>query len=116
MLIAGDSIIFVHGLNGDPIETWQLTGLATEPKPSVLWPRDFLPLDIEPRRVLTFGYENLLLSCQSLSGGKEISLHLLNKVVEYRQCNAPNRPIIWVAHSHGGLLVKLVGVHYNNVN
>jgi hypothetical protein len=44
------SIVAVHGLNGDLVETW------TNPKTKAFWLRDYLPLDITGARVLSFGY------------------------------------------------------------
>jgi hypothetical protein len=42
------SIVMVHGLNGDSIETWTQGGCC--------WPRDLLPTKLTTARVLTFGY------------------------------------------------------------
>jgi hypothetical protein len=44
------SIVAVHGLNGDPTETW------TNPKTKAFWLRDYLPQDVANARVLSFGY------------------------------------------------------------
>lgn len=43
-------IIAIHGLQGDPINTW------TNSKTKAFWLKDFLPLDVPGARVLTFGY------------------------------------------------------------
>lgn len=40
----------VHGLNGDPKNTW------TNHKTNAFWLKDFLPLDVPNARVMTFGY------------------------------------------------------------
>ena len=44
------SIVAVHGLNGDPINTW------TSRKTNAFWLKDFLPRDVPNARVMTFGY------------------------------------------------------------
>ena len=44
------SIVAVHGLNGDPKDTW------TSHQPNAFWLKDFLPLDVPNARVMTFGY------------------------------------------------------------
>ncbi len=46
-------VVFVHGLNGHPYNTWATT------KPSTFWPADLLPLALQDQRcrVLTYGYD-----------------------------------------------------------
>ena len=46
-------VVFVHGLNGHPYNTWATT------KPSTFWPADLLPSALEEQkcRVLTYGYD-----------------------------------------------------------
>lgn len=46
-------IVFVHGLNGHPYNTW-----ATH-KPDTFWPADLLPHDLQNERcrILTYGYD-----------------------------------------------------------
>ena len=43
-------IVAVHGLNGDPVDTW------TEPKSKAFWLKDFLPDELSGARIMTFGY------------------------------------------------------------
>lgn len=44
------SIVAVHGLNGDPIESWK------HPKTNAIWIKDFLPQDVPNVRVMSIGY------------------------------------------------------------
>ena len=44
------SIVAVHGLNGDPNNTW------TSRQTNAFWLKDFLPYDVPNARVMTFGY------------------------------------------------------------
>lgn len=46
-------VVFVHGLNGHPLNTWSTT------KPDVFWPADLLPAALEDQRprILTYGYD-----------------------------------------------------------
>jgi protein SERAC1 len=46
-------VVFVHGLNGHPYNTWATV------KPAVYWPADLLPSALEDQkcRLLTYGYD-----------------------------------------------------------
>ncbi|MCJ1381753.1 hypothetical protein MMC17_004864 [Xylographa soralifera] len=83
-------IIFVHGMLGDRKSTWT--------KDNILWPRDLLPQQLKHARIMTWGYQ---------SSSKSISNHgmqLLNDIGKPE--DDPERPIILVGHSTGGLVVK----------
>ncbi|KPI45279.1 Protein SERAC1 [Cyphellophora attinorum] len=109
-------LVFVHGLGGHPRKTWQqpIGGTAAEAegnsKPSkslwhslqrrrgkeehCFWPQDLVPKDFPNVRVMTYGYKS--------------SLHtkgFLGALTDYRDA-CRNRPLIFVAHSLGGILVK----------
>jgi hypothetical protein len=119
----------VHGLQGHPRITWtrkfqarsqftsgskrqKLDKSAEEPT-SIYWPADLLPEDCPRVRILTFGYESHV--SRFFRGPAD-----QNNVVEHgrdllyalemhrREKIASARPIIFVAHSLGGLLVKEV--------
>ena len=46
-------VVFVHGLNGHPYNTWATT------KPATYWPADLLPSALQDQRcrILTYGYD-----------------------------------------------------------
>lgn len=96
-------VIAVHGL--DPLDN-SLHATQTWSAPNGnLWLRDFLP-ERKPRiRVLLYGYNSSAVfgaSATGINGAAENLLHYLR--LERRQ--DPKRPIVWVSHSLGGIVVK----------
>ena len=120
-------LVFVHGLQGHPRRTWQ-SSVNSQQQTSgrhpfkrwkaqrrdkegagVFWPADLIPQDFPNLRVLTYGYDSKVTgyyaSSKSKSGIFDHGNSLLNALSRERT-NLSNRPIIFVAHSLGGLVVK----------
>jgi hypothetical protein len=76
-----DSIIAIHGLNGNQINTW------TEPKSKKLWLRDFLPKDVRGVRVMAFRYNATAAFENSVAGIREHARGLLGALMEKRERN-----------------------------
>jgi len=94
-------IVFVHGLNGDARSTW--TGLGDQ---QVFWPRDFLVEDMGNCAIWMYSYNS---DIDMTSKSKEPLGDVLKKLGnDLRFCveNQTREPLIWVAHSLGGLIVK----------
>lgn len=98
-------IVAVHGLQGDAIRTW------THEKSQICWLRDLLPRKIPNARVLSWGY----LANTNSWGGKSTTsdriLHHAETLIEELQINrevddGSTRPIIFLCHSLGGIIVK----------
>ena len=103
-------IIFVHGLQGHPQRTWQSSKDSCSPR-AIYWPRDLLSHDRGDARILTYGYDSRISHFFTGPANQmNISQHgeaLLNSVAGERlRSKLQGRPIIFVAHSLGGLLVK----------
>ncbi|KAI1450024.1 hypothetical protein F5Y02DRAFT_413701 [Annulohypoxylon stygium] len=103
-------IVAVHGLNplGNPLHaesTW-----TTEGK---LWLKDFLPKRNPSARILLFGYNSNVAFQSSTAGIAEQAENLLNHIEAARTMD-PNRPLIFICHSLGGIIVKRALVHSNN--
>lgn len=142
---ASVDIIFVHGLNGDPHDTW------TSQKTKTFWPKQLLPplLQDEKARILVYGYDADVTSFTG-DGVSRDKIHnhaenLVAGLVANRRVGQPylcffirfiykqacgkwliseqmrkmtERPIIFIAHSLGGLVVKRVSIlirHYTGI-
>ncbi|KAM5488007.1 hypothetical protein MaudMau93_004401 [Microsporum audouinii] len=95
-------IIFVHGLNGDCIETWK-HGDAGVPW---IMDKSFLGDDLYKRaRIMTFGYNANVFKNVTTSRVIDHANKLLEDLCG-RRINCKGRPIVFVAHNLGGLVVK----------
>ena len=111
----------MHGLNGHREKTW--TFVDEKPKgKEFLWLKDFLPSKIPNARILTWGYDA---RTYSQSHGESVSIQQLydhgRDLVgdldrERRNDGTERRPIIFIAHSLGGLVVKTVRHTYPSSN
>ncbi|KAH7008753.1 Alpha/Beta hydrolase protein [Ilyonectria destructans] len=96
-------ICFVHGLSGNRVSTWTAN---RQPKP---WPETLLPLKLSRARILTYGYDAYIVRkpVASTNGLIDHATNLLNDLATDRACsNASSRPLVFVAHSLGGLVCK----------
>ncbi|RDL38237.1 uncharacterized protein BP5553_02577 [Venustampulla echinocandica] len=94
-------IIAIHGLGGNPMATW------TDPKSQKLWLRDLLPHDIPRARIMTFGYDATPAFENSVAGVEDHARDLLRCLRERRErVKEINRPIIFIGHSLGGIVIK----------
>ncbi|KAL8403380.1 hypothetical protein RB594_008580 [Gaeumannomyces avenae] len=100
-------IVAVHGLN--PLNKTSHAE-ATWTVGDKLWLRDFLPERVPRARVLIFGYNANVVFNLATAGVGEQAENLLNQLAERRMDN-PDRPLIFVCHSLGGIIVKRAIVH-----
>ncbi|KGO65030.1 hypothetical protein PEX1_017620 [Penicillium expansum] len=103
-------IIFVHGLGGTSRATW-----ARGRDPQYFWPEKWLPLEpgIQMARILSFGYNASWASTGSapITGITDFAKDLLYsmkfaKGEKLEELELGKRPIIFIVHSMGGLVVK----------
>lgn len=136
------SIVFIHGLGGQPRKTWEgppataptsddedrpatrrhsklREGIRTRfrsrsPRPtsthrgsSAFWPADFLPNDIPNARILTYGYNADVINGFFQANNKNsLSQHGRDLSAKLEREIDNQLPIIFVAHSLGGIVVK----------
>ena len=109
-------LVFVHGLGGHPQKTW------TSKKTGVFWPGQLLPQYTQQQRiqVWVYGYD----ANPTSKGGQGASTDMIHDHSEHlvaelaakrREDGATKRPIIFVAHSLGGLVVKRALVYSSEI-
>ena len=92
-------IVAIHGLNGDAYKTW------THQKSGNLWLRDQLPRDLPGARIYTYGYPSHLLFSKSKAQIRDYASKLLSCLSTAR-VGQKGRPLIFIAHSLGGIVCK----------
>ena len=97
-------VIFVHGLTGDPVETWSSEGTLEAEGP--YWPK-WLVTDLPHLNFYTLGYPAGLFAQWAK---KEMNLYQRAKNVLETLAGYEfgNRPLVFICHSLGGLLVKQI--------
>ncbi|KAF8873893.1 hypothetical protein BD779DRAFT_281145 [Infundibulicybe gibba] len=92
-------IIAIHGLNGHAFNTWA--------SGEVMWLRDFLPGHFPQARIMTYGYDSNVRHSNGVSGISDFAKKLLTLLVDHwRGKEEKERPIIFICHSLGGIVVK----------
>jgi WD40 repeat protein len=91
-------VVFVHGLDGDPVETWSSS-------PSFSWPR-LLGEDVKGLAVWTLGYPAASSEWRGASMPLADRAYATLSLLEAKGLGS--RPIVFIVHSLGGLLVKQI--------
>lgn len=104
-------IVFVHGLRGNPKTTWE--GFDQETEEQVFWPKSLLPGSVKESRIFTFGYPTDFVTFYGINTEPVThtsidhhSASLISQLGNFRrETQKSTQPIIFVAHSLGGLVV-----------
>ncbi|XP_042494170.1 uncharacterized protein LOC122073628 isoform X2 [Macadamia integrifolia] len=111
-------VVFVHGLRGGPFKSWRIaedkssttkSGLVENidmdaGKEGTFWPGEWLPTDFPRARLFSVKYKTNLTQWSGASLPlQEVSSLLLKKLTA---AGIGSRPVVFVTHSMGGLVVK----------
>ncbi|KAH8599988.1 hypothetical protein B0O99DRAFT_682455 [Bisporella sp. PMI_857] len=93
-------IVAIHGHGGH----WKKSWIYTQPDGSdIFWLQDLVPAVLPSSRILSFGYD----ASNALSSAvQDIASEFLNDIMKLRCDRNVRRPLIFIAHSFGGLLIK----------
>ncbi len=97
-------IVAIHGLGGSPSRSW------INNEANTLWLRDFLQADFPTARVMSYGYKADTALLTHPEGLSHLVNDLLDNLLASRLDMSSQRPIIFIAYSFGGLILKKV--HY----
>ncbi|KAF7591487.1 hypothetical protein BBP40_001533 [Aspergillus hancockii] len=99
-------IVFVHGLNPKGDASYARNAWTADVnREKTFWPVDLLPFSVPNVRVLLFAYNSSITWNSAIAGVKDHATTLLNLLILKRK-ESPERPLIFICHSLGGLVVK----------
>ncbi|XP_001371145.1 protein SERAC1 isoform X1 [Monodelphis domestica] len=109
-------VLFIHGLMGAAFKTWrqqdsdkfEIEKASDEESYTQCWPQTWLASDCPALRIISVEYDTSLSDWRAKCPVERKSIayrsdELLRKL---RTAGVGDRPLIWVSHSMGGLLVK----------
>ncbi|KAL8307083.1 hypothetical protein RB593_005802 [Gaeumannomyces tritici] len=104
-------VIAVPGLGSHALGSWK------SPNSDDVWLRDFLPKDVPNIRVLLYGYDTTLADNRLKQSIEDLGATFLEQVIAFRARDGTSRrPIIFIGHSLGGLLIKEALVRTRNLS
>ncbi|RSL38063.1 hypothetical protein CEP53_015212 [Fusarium sp. AF-6] len=95
-------VVAIHGIGALPSNTW------THPKTKVNWfeEKSMLPAVLPRSRIMAFGYDSLWYGDTGTKKSIEgVAKKMLNGLKQARE-NCPHRPIIFIGHCFGGLVLQ----------
>uniref|UniRef100_A0ABM5FZU2 Protein SERAC1 n=2 Tax=Pogona vitticeps TaxID=103695 RepID=A0ABM5FZU2_9SAUR len=112
-------ILFVHGLLGAAFKTWRQQDIEksaaekeadTEDHYSECWPKTWLASDCPSLRIISVEYDTHLsdwkATCPVENYRESLAYRSAELLKKLRAAGVGDRPLVWLSHSMGGLLVK----------
>ncbi|XP_067272918.1 protein SERAC1 [Pseudorasbora parva] len=114
-------VLFVHGLLGAAFKTWRqkdcdmtdddkLEGVREDY--TECWPKSWLAEDCPNLRILSVEYDSHLsdwkAKCPAENQRKSLAYRSQELLRKLKDAGVGDRPVVWVTHSMGGLLVKKI--------
>jgi len=99
--------VAVHGMDGNREESWTTDN-------GTCWLRDLLPKYVPRARILSYGYDAYTRDRDTLSAMflNDVAQGLINELVRFRTSqDITERPIVFIAHSLGGIVLKAALIH-----
>ncbi|XP_078086128.1 protein SERAC1 isoform X9 [Mustelus asterias] len=107
-------VLFIHGLLGAAFKTWRQKDLSDmedkDTNYTECWPKTWLAADCPGLRILSVEYDSHLSDwrskCPVENERKSLAYRAGELLTKLKAAGVGDRPVVWIAHSMGGLLVK----------
>ncbi|XP_061900552.1 protein SERAC1 isoform X2 [Entelurus aequoreus] len=114
-------VLFIHGVLGAAFKTWRQKDKSVLDEENTkdgrddyteCWPKSWLAADCPHLRVLSVEYDSHLsdwmAQCPAENQRKSLASRSQELLKKLKMAGVGDRPVVWVAHSMGGLLVKKI--------